>query len=62
MSVYASIVDGVQNEKKKSMTGQMTLFDLVSEEEKESFSIRLPEVGEYSKEIKLGLEKEVLVV
>ncbi len=60
MSVYASIVDGVQNEKKKSMTGQMTLFDLVSEEEKESFSIRLPEVGEYSKEIKLGLEKEVL--
>ncbi|MDD3660640.1 MAG: DNA polymerase III subunit alpha [Lachnospiraceae bacterium] len=60
MSVYVSIVDSVQNEKKKSMTGQMTLFDLVSEEEKESFSVRLPEVGEYSKEMKLGFEKEVL--
>ncbi len=60
MSVYAAIVDNVQSEKKKSMTGQMTLFDLVSEEEKESFSIRLPEVGEYSKEMMLSLEKEVL--
>ena len=62
MSVYAAIVETVQNEKKKSMSGQMTLFDLVTEEEKESYGIILPDVCEYPKEVMLGLEKEVLGV
>lgn len=42
------------------MSGQMTLFDLVPEEEKQDYEIRLPQLEEYSKEIKLGFEKEVL--
>ena len=44
------------------MTGQMSLFDLVEEEDKQAFEIQLPDVGEYSKEMKLGFEKEVLGV
>lgn len=44
------------------MTGQMSLFDLVGEEEKKDFDIPLPNVGEYSKEEKLAYEKEVLGV
>ena len=44
------------------MAGQMTLFDLVPEEEKESFQIKLPDVGEYDKEQLLSFEKEVLGV
>ena len=32
----------------------MTLFDLVPEEEKQDYEIRLPRLEEYSKEIKLG--------
>jgi DNA polymerase-3 subunit alpha len=36
------------------------LFDIVSEEQKEEFDIKLPDVGEYSKEMKLAFEKEVL--
>ena len=60
MSIYVQIVDHVAQEKKNSMVGQMTLFDLVSEDQKEEFQIRMPDVGEYSKETLLAFEKEVL--
>ena len=60
MSIYVQIVDHVIQEKKNSMVGQMTLFDLVSEDQKEEFQIRMPDVGEYSKETLLAFEKEVL--
>ena len=60
MSIYVQIVDHVTQEKKNSMVGQMTLFDLVSEDQKEEFQIRIPDVGEYSKETLLAFEKEVL--
>mgnify|MGYP000543455071 CR=1 FL=1 len=62
MSIYVQIVDHVNQEKKYAMTGQMTLFDMVGEEEKEQFEIKLPDVGEYSKENLLAFEKEVLGV
>ena len=60
MSIYVRLMDRVHQDKKNNMAGQMTLFDIVSDEEKESFDIRLPDVGEYSKEMKLAFEKEVL--
>ena len=60
MSIYVQIVDHVTQEKKNSMVGQKTLFDLVSEDQKEEFQIRMPDVGEYSKETLLAFEKEVL--
>ena len=44
------------------MAGQMSLFDIVDDEQKKEFDIRLPEVGEYEKETKLAFEKEVLGV
>ena len=62
MSIYIQIVDHMQQEKKNSMVGQMSLFDVVSEEQKEEFLIRMPDVGEYTKENLLGFEKEVLGV
>lgn len=62
MSIYVRIVEHVNQEKKYSMTGQMTLFDLVDEDQKRDFEIQLPDVGEYSKENKLAFEKEVLGV
>ena len=37
MSIYIQIVDHMQQEKKNSMVGQMSLFDVVSEEQKEEF-------------------------
>ncbi|MDR2043188.1 MAG: DNA polymerase III subunit alpha [Clostridium sp.] len=60
MSVYAQILDRITKDKKNHLAGQMTLFDLASEEDKADFEIRLPEVGEYPKEMLLGFEKEVL--
>lgn len=60
MSVYVQILDHIQRDKKNNMAGQLSLFDIVGEEEKENFDVRLPEVGEYPKEMRLGFEKEVL--
>ena len=60
MQVYVQVLDAVAQEKKNSMTGQMSLFDFVDEETKHSYEIPLPNVGEYGKEEKLALEKEVL--
>ena len=58
--VYASIVGRVQHDKKSTMAGQMSLFDLVSEEDKKDYEIRMPDVEEYDKDMILGFEKEVL--
>ena len=62
MMIYVQILDMVNQEKKTSMTGQMSLFDIMGEEERKSFDIKLPDVGEYTKETKLAFEKEVLGV
>ena len=60
MSVYVQIMDSIQHDKKNNMAGQISLFDIVSEEDKEDFEIKMPDVGEYSKEMLLAFEKEVL--
>ncbi len=60
MSIYVQIVEHVNQEKKYAMTGQMSLFDFVDEEQKSEFEIKLPNVGEYAKENLLAFEKEVL--
>ena len=60
MSIYIQIMDHANQEKKYAMTGQMSLFDLVDDEQKKDFEIRMPDVGEFSKETMLAFEKEVL--
>ncbi len=58
--VYERIMDRISSEKKTSMAGQMSLFDIAPEEERTDYEMKLPEVGEYEKEILLSFEKEVL--
>ena len=60
MSVYVQILDHITKDKKNNMAGQITLFDIAAEDTKEEFDIRMPEIGEYSKEMCLAFEKEVL--
>ena len=60
MSIYIQIMDNIQHDKKNNMAGQLSLFDVVSEDHKEEFEVKMPDVGEYSKEMKLAFEKEVL--
>lgn len=60
MAVYSRIIDTMSQEKKNSMAGQMSLFDIAGEEEKEAFEIKLPDIGEFEKSVMLSFEKEVL--
>ena len=60
MMIYGSLLDALNQEKKTTMAGQMTLFDIAPEEDKAEYEIRLPDVEEYDKEVLLGFEKEVL--
>ncbi|HHV10496.1 MAG TPA: DNA polymerase III subunit alpha [Clostridiales bacterium] len=60
MMSYVQIIDSIAAEKKKTLTGQMTLFDFAGEDEKQDYEVTMPEVEEYSKEQLLAFEKEVL--
>ncbi len=60
MSVYQQMIDDIAGRKKKSIEGQMTLFDFAAEDEKAEYEIKLPNVGEYDKDMLLAYEKEVL--
>ncbi len=59
MQVYSLILDRISQDRKNNLTGQMTLFDLMGEEERKDFDLKLPDVGEFAKEEKLAFEKEV---
>lgn len=60
MYIYVQVLDGVNQEKKRAMSGQMSLFDLVGEVKVEQQQFPMPDVGEFSLEEKLAFEKEVL--
>ncbi len=60
MMSYVQILDSIAADKKKTLTGQMTLFDFAGEDEKQEYEVTMPEVEEYSKEQLLAFEKEVL--
>ncbi len=60
MSAYVQIMESIIHDKKNNMAGQISLFDIVDEEQKQEYDVKLPDVGEYSKEMMLSFEKEVL--
>ena len=60
MFVYAGLVDRLVKNKKNNLVGQMSLFDLVGEEEKSDFHTPLPDVGEFDRQELLAYEKEVV--
>ena len=60
MTVYMQIIDSINQDKKHTMAGQLSLFDIAPEEDKNEFEIRMPQAAEYPKETILTFEKEVL--
>ena len=60
LSVYLEIMDEVAVRKKGQVEGQITLFDIASEEQKKEFRTDLPDLPEFEKELLLSFEKEVL--
>lgn len=45
ITVFPSIMDRISSDKKSSMAGQMTLFDIASDDIKEEFEIKMPGSG-----------------
>ena len=60
MMVYPLVLDEVNRERKENISGQMSLFDFFSEEEKKEYEVHYPDVGEYDQSQKLAFEKEVM--
>lgn len=62
IAILPTIIEGRVKEKQNSMAGQMTLADLLGEDNQEAgeFRIRMPKLPEYSKEELLQYEKEAL--
>ena len=60
MQVYSLIMDQENKSRKDNIAGQMSLFDLMPEEERKDFSVKLPDVGEFPEQEKLAMEKDVL--
>lgn len=61
MAVYDRIIDGIVQDRKKNIKGQVSLFDVMGNKEKESVKIDiLPDIPEYENKIKLSMEKEMV--
>ena len=58
--IAPELLDQRSKERKNTMEGQITLFDLAGEEEKSNYQITFPDVGEFGKEDLLAFEKETL--
>ena len=63
MAVYEKVLDGVVQDRKKNVDGQISLFEqtLVKEEQPMDFDI-LPNIKEFPKDILLKMEKEIVGV
>lgn len=62
MFIYAQLLDNAAKQSKDAISGQMSLFDLVSDDEKADYEVKMPNVSEYNKEEMLAFEREVLGV
>lgn len=60
--IFPQILDSVNTKKKHDISGQMSLFDFASEEQKEDLKINMPDVEEFDKEMLLAFEKELMGV
>ncbi len=61
MEAYPAILDNAIRNKKDSISGQISLFDLMEEGGgADPFRDELPDIGEYPEDVKLAYEKEVL--
>ena len=60
LQVLPIMLDNIAREKKDSMEGQMSLFDMGDEELSKANQIVYPNVGEFEREEYLALEKEML--
>ena len=62
LTVYDKMLDTANKKNKDAMSGQLSLFDFVSDDAKVCYEIPMPKIKDYNKEELLEFEKEVLGV
>ncbi len=63
MAVYEGLIESEQNNSRKNIEGQISLFQMNAESMQSSgMGGRLPDIGNFSKEILMAMEKEMLGV
>lgn len=62
LMTYPDILSQSNQNKKSAMTGQMSLLDFLDDDNKTEFEVKYPDVGEFTREELLAMEKEVLGV
>ena len=63
LSVYESLIESAQNNSRKNIEGQLSLFQMNADSMKTSgLSGQLPDVANFSKDILMAMEKEMLGV
>ena len=63
LSVYESLIESAQNNSRKNIEGQISLFQMNSESMQSSgIAGRLPDVANFTKDILMAMEKEMLGV
>jgi len=61
MAVYEGLIDSIQQNKKRNLEGQLTIFGFSKEEdEAEAVDAEYPDIDEYSSKMLLSMEKEML--
>lgn len=58
LAVYEKVIDSVSNQRKKNISGQVSLFSSYTDEFKE-IEIKYPNINEFDKKYKLAMEKEM---
>jgi DNA polymerase-3 subunit alpha len=58
LAVYEQVMDGISNDKKRNIDGQVSLFDMVNSG-MESKKDNLPKINEFDKKYLLAMEKEM---
>ncbi|MEG0307831.1 MAG: DNA polymerase III subunit alpha [Clostridium sp.] len=58
VAVFEKLLDGINNERKRNVPGQISLFQ-GGDEEESSFQIVYPEIQEFNKKYLLAMEKEI---
>ncbi|MFI3175467.1 MAG: DNA polymerase III subunit alpha [Bacillota bacterium] len=61
ITIYKPVLDGVVQNRKKNLEGQLNLFDLACEDEKrESMKDELPNISDFTEKERLAKEREIL--
>ncbi len=59
MAIFEKVLDGINNERKRNVPGQMSLFNALEEEDTTIFKIQYPNIEEFNKKYILAMEKEM---